>query len=103
MLYAVQIRPKKQTTPMRFPSSHTDIHHRSGSDYFLSFRLIIVAIPTLENLMTKSLPEDIRRRDDSRCHRIPRWWAFDYPEEGVTTANELAFPVGKQKLNVAPT
>ena len=105
MLYAVwKYRLKKTDDPDEIPEqSHGHPLIEVGLIIFSALCLIVVAIPTFEGiLMTKSLPEEYQKGAMTvDVTGYQWWWAFDYPEEGVTTANELVFPVGKAvKLNL---
>lgn len=105
MLYAVwKFRLKKTDDPNELPEqSHGHPIIEVGLILFSAACLVVVAIPTIEGiLMTKSLPEEYQEGAITvDVTGYQWWWAFDYPEEGVTTANEIVFPVGKAvKLNL---
>ena len=105
MLYAVwKFRLKKTDDPNEIPEqSHGHPMIEVGLIIFSTACLVVVAIPTIEGiLMTKSLPEEYQEGAiEVDVTGYQWWWAFDYPEEGVTTANEIVFPVGKAvKLNL---
>lgn len=105
MLYAVwKYRLKKTDDPNEIPEqSHGHPMIEVGLIIFSAACLVVVAIPTIEGiLMTKSLPEEYQEGAITvDVTGYQWWWAFDYPEEGVTTANEIVFPVGKAvKLNL---
>lgn len=79
--------------------------------------LVIIAVPTLRAIwFTHELPEDTEFFQDSKLGvwypgEIPEgeadnildiyvygwqwWWSFEYPQFGITTANEMAFPVNR--------
>ncbi len=105
LLYAVwKYRLKKTDDPNAIPKqSHGHPLVEVGLILFSAACLVVVAVPTLEGiLMTKSLPAEYAEGAiEVDVTGYQWWWAFDYPEEGVTTANELVFPVGKAvKLNL---
>ncbi|CAN5622761.1 cytochrome c oxidase subunit II [soil metagenome] len=54
-----------------------------------------LAIPTVGTIfdLQSDPPEDVMRVEVI-AHQF--WWEFNYPEEGVTTANELHIPVGQE-------
>lgn len=63
--------------------------------------LVIIAVPTVRAIYDiYELPDD----EDMLVIDVTAyqwWWAFEYPEEGVTTANEIAIPVGRKvKFNL---
>lgn len=85
--------------------------------------LVIIAVPTLEAIWyTHELPEDAENFEESKlgiwyggdlakeekdeileitAYGWQWWWSFEYPQFGITTANELALPVGKVvKINL---
>lgn len=82
--------------------------------------LVIIAVPTLRAIwFTHDLPiqpeselkawypgEDIAEGEESNILTInvigyQWWWAFEYPQLGITTANEMIIPAGKAvKLNL---
>ena len=105
MLYAVwKFRLKKTDDPNEIPEqSHGHPLIEVGLIIFSTACLVVVAIPTIEGIiMIKSLPEEYQEGAiEVDVTGYQWWWAFDYPEEGVTTANEIVFPVGKAvKLNL---
>lgn len=76
--------------------------------------LVIIAVPTLRGIwFTHDVPteayhtlgqwyggEDVATDSDDEVLTIrvigyQWWWAFDYPQLGVTTANEMVIPAGK--------
>ncbi len=81
--------------------------------------LVIIAVPTLEGIWFQhDLPEDPQSRlgawfegrlsPDDRDDVLEInvigyqwWWAFEYPQFGITTGNEMVIPTGKVvKLNL---
>lgn len=105
LLYAVwKYRLKKTDDPTELPEqSHGNPLIEVGLILFSAACLVVVAVPTIEGiLMTKSLPEEYEEGAITvDVTGYQWWWAFDYPEEDVTTANELVIPVGKAvKLNL---
>jgi cytochrome c oxidase subunit 2 len=58
--------------------------------------LIFVAVPTIQTLFHLATPP-ADRGDPLRVKVIGHqwWWEFQYPDLGVTTANELHIPVGR--------
>ncbi len=78
------------------------------------FLLVIIAVPTLRAIwFTYDVPESAEHHlgqwypgDDTatgeeekpltiRVTGYQWWWAFDYPQLGVTTANEMVIPAGR--------
>jgi len=105
LLWAVwRYRKKKNDDPSELPEqTHGHPLIEVGLILFSAACLVVVAIPTLQGiLMTKTLPEEYEEGAITvNVTGYQWWWAFDYPEEGVTTANELVIPVGKAvKLNL---
>ncbi|WOO39474.1 cytochrome c oxidase subunit II [Rubellicoccus peritrichatus] len=87
------------------------------------FLLVIIAIPTLDAIWyTHELPTDTEGYEKSKLgvwyggdiakderdnileinvYGWQWWWSFEYPQLGITTANEMVIPVGKViKLNL---
>lgn len=66
--------------------------------------LVVIAVPTLEGIwMMNTLPEpeDGTEVLEVNVRGYQWWWAFEYPELGITTANELVIPKGRiVKLNL---
>ena len=64
--------------------------------------LIVLAVPTVRQIFAlNDIPEGAI---EVRAVGYQWWWSFDYPEQGVTTANELRIPVGKPvKLTLTST
>ena len=59
--------------------------------------VVLVAIPTVRSIFaTQSYVEPTE--DDIVVHvtGYQWWWKFEYPEEGIRTANELIVPAGKR-------
>ena len=78
------------------------------------FLLVIIAVPTLQGIwFTHDTPDDPESRmgtwyngdelsdeeaDNPLIIKVKGyrwWWAFEYPQLGITTANELVIPAGK--------
>jgi cytochrome c oxidase subunit 2 len=56
--------------------------------------LAIIAVPTVLTIYkTQNLPTRTDLRVKVTGHQW--WWEFQYPQEGITTANEMHVPVGK--------
>jgi len=55
--------------------------------------LVSVAFPTVEAAFSTSTPPDGAMTIRATGHRW--WFAFEYPEAGIVTANELRIPVGR--------
>ena len=65
--------------------------------------LVVIAIPTFGGILLKSKPpaEYGEPALEVNITGYQWWWGFEYPEEGIHTANELVFPAGKVvKLNL---
>lgn len=61
--------------------------------------VIAVAIPTVAiNFETGSYVEPTEEDIIVDVVGYQWWWAFEYPEEGIVTANELHIPVGKRVI-----
>ena len=65
------------------------------------FLLVIIAVPTVRAIYDiYEVPED----EDMLVIDVIAyqwWWAFEYPDKDVTTANEIAIPVGRKvKFNL---
>lgn len=59
-----------------------------------AFILIFIAVPTVRTIFETQAPAPSGAlRIDVIGHQW--WWEFKYPEQGVTTANELYIPVGR--------
>lgn len=60
--------------------------------------LVIIAVPTLDGIwMMHDLERGLALTDEEEVlevivHGYQWWWAFEYPEYGFTTANELVIP-----------
>lgn len=55
--------------------------------------LIVIAVPTVKQIFAlNDVPE---ASIEVRGVGHQWWWSFEYPEHGVTTANEMRIPVGK--------
>ncbi|MEC8333445.1 MAG: cytochrome c oxidase subunit II [Verrucomicrobiota bacterium] len=78
------------------------------------FLLVIIAVPTLQGIwFTHDTPNDLESRmgvwyegeglsdeeaDNPLIIKVKGyrwWWAFEYPQLGITTANEMVIPAGK--------
>ncbi|MEC7487493.1 MAG: cytochrome c oxidase subunit II, partial [Verrucomicrobiota bacterium] len=78
------------------------------------FLLVIIAVPTLQGIwFTHDTPNDLESRmgvwyegeglsdEEAENPLIIKvkgyrwWWAFEYPQLGITTANEMVIPAGK--------
>jgi cytochrome c oxidase subunit 2 len=56
--------------------------------------LIIVAVPTIQGIFfAANLPEDSAFTVEATGHQW--WFEFNYPDQGIVTANELHIPVGQ--------
>ena len=56
--------------------------------------LAIIAVPTVDTIFsTANVPEGEVLNVTVTAHQW--WWEFDYPDLGISTANELHVPVGK--------
>lgn len=82
--------------------------------------LVVIAVPTLEAIwFTHEMPSDTKASQlgtwypgevapeeknnvlEITVYGYQWWWAFDYPQFGIRTANELVIPTGKiVKLNL---
>lgn len=55
--------------------------------------LIILAVPTVKQIFAlNNVPEGAI---EVRAVGYQWWWSFDYPEQEITTANEMRIPVGR--------
>lgn len=59
--------------------------------------LVVLAIPTLKGIkLMKEMPEEYKEDAINLTVKGYQWWfEFEYPDLGITTANEFVFPVGK--------
>ncbi|MBI2170760.1 MAG: cytochrome c oxidase subunit II [Chloroflexi bacterium] len=56
--------------------------------------LVVIAVPTITTIFAQAdAPEGEVVRVKAVAHQW--WWEFNYPEVGVTTANELHIPINK--------
>ncbi len=115
LLYAViRFREKKTDDPNFKPKqSHGNPAVELGLILASVVMLVIIAIPTLKGIwFMHDLPEDEAshlsnyyegelsegEEDDVLLVYVygwQWWWSFEYPQLGITTANELVIPVGK--------
>ncbi|MCG8527066.1 MAG: cytochrome c oxidase subunit II [Opitutales bacterium] len=115
LLYAViRFREKKTDSPNFKPKqSHGNPVVEMGLIVVSILMLVIIAIPTLQAIwFTHDLPEDesnhlgqwydgeISEESEEEVLTVyvygwQWWWSFEYPQLGITTANEFAMPVGK--------
>lgn len=59
--------------------------------------LIVIAVPTVRTIFeTESRVQPIGEDLMVRVTGYQWWWAFDYPDLGITTANELHIPAGRR-------
>lgn len=78
-----------------------------GTIIFSVVSLVFIAVPTLEgiwlmhDLPTKNAKGMAVEPMEVTVNGYQWWWSFDYPAEGITTANELVIPVDRVvKLNL---
>ncbi|NDV63336.1 cytochrome c oxidase subunit II [Puniceicoccales bacterium CK1056] len=59
--------------------------------------LVVIAIPTFGGIiLKKKIPAEFEADAiDVTVTGYQWWWGFEYPEEGIHTANELVFPAGR--------
>ena len=115
LLYAViRFRERKTDDPDFKPKqSHGNPAVELGLILASVLMLVIIAVPTLKGIwFTHHLPEDpqsqlssyfqgeLSEGEDDQVLLVyvygwQWWWSFDYPQLGITTANELVIPVGK--------
>lgn len=59
--------------------------------------LVIIAVPTFSGIILKSdVPEELKENAiEINVTGYQWWWAFEYPEHGFHTANEIVFPAGR--------
>ncbi len=71
---------------------------------FSTLCLVIIAIPTVRGIwIQEELPAHVAPEDvlEITVRGYQWWWVFEYPEQGIITANELAIPKGRVvKLNL---
>lgn len=59
--------------------------------------IVLVAVPTVRSIFRTQAFVDAGESDVVvHVTGYQWWWRFDYPQHGVTTANELHIPVGKR-------
>ena len=61
--------------------------------------IVMVAIPTVRSIF-RTQSHVVATSDDIQVNVIGHqwWWQFEYPDLGITTANELHIPVGKRVI-----
>ena len=57
--------------------------------------LIVIAVPTVRDAFGLASPPPVDDVLNVRVIGYQWWWAFEYPDLGIVTANELRVPVGK--------
>jgi len=115
LLYAViRFRERKTDDPDFKPKqSHGNPAIELGLILASVVMLVIIAVPTLKGIwFMHDLPEDpaselssyydgeIAEGDEDQVLLVnvygwQWWWSFEYPQLGITTANELVIPKGK--------
>jgi len=61
--------------------------------------IVLVAIPTIRSVF-RTQSHVVATADDVVVNVVGHqwWWSFEYPELGITTANELHIPAGKRVI-----
>lgn len=100
-----KFREKKSHAGQPLPEqSHGNALVEVGTIAFSAGALVIIAIPTLQGIwMMHSLPSDVPPEEvvEITVEGYQWWWAFEYPEDGIRTANEMVIPVNRVvKLNL---
>ncbi len=100
LLYAVwRFRQRKHEDPNVLPKqSHGHPLVEAGLIVFSALCLVIIAVPTLKGIVfMNSVPEEYDREDAIVINAtgFQWWWEFEYPNESLTTANEIVVPVGR--------
>jgi cytochrome c oxidase subunit II len=57
--------------------------------------LVVVAVPTVQTIFAVAGEPETGERLDVRVIAKQYWWEFEYPDDGVITANELHIPVDR--------
>lgn len=57
--------------------------------------LAIIAVPTVRDAFYISAPPDRENALEVTVVGYQWWWAFEYPDQGVVTANEMRIPTGR--------
>ena len=108
LAYAIwKFRVKKGDDPMAIPAqSHGHPLIEVGLVVASAALLVVIAIPTFGGIILKKKVPVAYEADaiEVTVHGYQWWWAFEYPEEGIYTANELVFPAGRAvKLKLKTT
>lgn len=102
-----RFRLKKGDDPKAIPEqSHGHPLIEVGLVVASAALLVIIAIPTFGGIiLKKKVPVEYEADAiEVTVHGYQWWWAFEYPEAGIYTANELVFPAGRAvKLKLLTT
>jgi cytochrome c oxidase subunit II len=99
-----RFRLRKGEDPNRIPpQSHGHPLIEVGLILASTALLVVIAIPTFTGIvLMKRLPAHLEADAiEINVYGYQWWWAFEYPEHGFYTANELVIPIGRAvKLNL---
>lgn len=80
------------------PQIHGNVPVEIGLTVLPVIFLVIIAVPTVRLIL--ELDQRAEQRDATELEVIVTgyqwWWSFEYPELGITTANELHLPAGER-------
>ncbi len=99
LLYTVwRFRSRKTDDPNTIPKqSHGHPVIELGLVLASAAMLVVIAVPTIRGIVyMENMPKDLH--DDAIVINVTGlqwWWEFEYPEEGIVTANEMYIPAGR--------
>jgi cytochrome c oxidase subunit 2 len=96
LLFAALLRGRRstrETTPDSLPS---DVGRRWPIGGGIVLPLIVIGVVFGYSIYTLAAIENPHEKPDVKIEVVGRrwWWEVKYPDEGVTTANEIHIPVG---------
>lgn len=105
LLYTVwKFRAKKTDDPNFMPAqSHGNPLIEVGLIAVSALMLVIMGIPTVKGIRDMYIIPDEHNENvlEVNVTGYQWWWTFEYPELGVSTANEMVIPTGRTvKLNL---
>ncbi|MDQ3396998.1 MAG: cytochrome c oxidase subunit II [Deinococcota bacterium] len=77
------------------PQTHGNLLFEAGWTILPAILVVVIAVPTVRDIWAT----ETRVTDENALQIIVTgyqwWWAFEYPELGIMTANEVHIPVGR--------